>query len=307
MRRLFPLLVLPFIFFIGCDSGLLYDPQTDLPDDQINDILRDGEFTYSVLAPVQFTITVNSFDASPAGSRAMTTNQAPFVVQLTDAGGDSLYIGSVAEGEALSGEMLIPVTAESLTLLVDSPEHEMRQVVIPTPAQYAEIDRVMSAMVVEKTASDRDADGIDDCYDAFPDDPTLAFTRTIPTSNNLRIAFEDNFPQLGDGDYNDFVADYRIVEYRSPKNNLVHIDGVARAVARGAGYDHEFGIVVDFEGHEGSVEVQHFDGNGVRTFSSLTSVVDSARIVLFPSTRNAFTRESEEVSMDNVDSDTPPH
>ncbi|MFW6313661.1 MAG: LruC domain-containing protein [Spirochaetota bacterium] len=307
MRRVMLLLSVLFATFVGCGSELIgTSTKSVLPADQVNDILRQGEFDYSLVAPVEFSITVNSFDDAGEGARALVES-APIVVSLTDANGDPLLVASVADGETMSGEVLVTVSDESVTLTIDSPEHETREVVIDDPAQFEEINRVMAVMVAtgEKVTSDRDGDGIDDYYDAFPDDPQIAFSRTIPASGSLKIAFEDNYPELGDGDYNDFVADYRVVEHRDAKNGLVRVEGTARASARGAGFDHEFGIVVDFPGHSGTAEVRYFDGNGSPDGTTTQEVNDAVRIVLFESTKAAFTREGDSVSNDNVDPDRP--
>jgi len=314
MRRVFVIPILLATLFYGCESGLL--PDLDFPEDRINDVLRKGTFQYEVVVPVRLSITVNSFSGAPQeavvsgdtglAGRAIGTDTL-FVVQLTDNMNRPIFTGSVPDGGTLTDEVLVPATLKRATLTIDSPLHERRHVVIEQPALYEEVNREMAAVIGpigDKTA-DRDHDGIDDYYDAFPDDPALAFTRSIPASNDLRIAFEDNFPELGDGDYNDFVADYRIVEYRSAKNVLVSVEGIARAVARGAGYDHEFGLVIDCEGLTGEVNVLRYDGSGNSIGSEYFSASDSVRVILFESSKAAFDRETSVVTMDNVYPDAP--
>jgi LruC domain-containing protein len=146
---------------------------------------------------------------------------------------------------------------------------------------------------------DRDGDGIDDPYDAFPDDPELAFTRSIPASGQLTVAFEDNFPALGDADFNDFVATYHVVEYRNAKNKLVQLKGTASAVARGASFDHAFGLLIDHPGTPVSASVVYRDGTGnvLRTVAPV--LTEPLNVELFTSTIGAFDRPGG-VTMDNV-------
>ena len=309
MRRVTLLLSLLLIALAGCDSGLIA-PAVDgelvtaqLPEDEVNDVLRDGGVDYSTFAAVELNVTVTSFDAA-GGTRSADTD-APITVLVENAEGAVLYAASVRDGDTASGELLVPTATSSVMLTLDSPQHEARSVSIEDPTRYVLVDRTMAVQTgqePDQADADSDGDGIADCYDAFPDDPDLAFSRAIPSSDYITIAFEDNYPELGDGDYNDFVARYRVVEYRSAGNRLARIDGVAEAVARGAGFDHEFGIVVSFAGTSAKAQVSYYNDAGELIGTAKPQGGESVRIVAFESTKDrAFRREDGQERMDNID------
>ena len=53
---------------------------------------------------------------------------------------------------------------------------------------------------------DQDGDGVSDVYDEYPSDPLLAYNNYYPSENAYgTFSFEDNWPDLGDYDFNDLV------------------------------------------------------------------------------------------------------
>ena len=136
------------------------------------------------------------------------------------------------------------------------------------------------------TLADSDDDLIPDIYDAFPDDPDRAFSNSTPS---LTVAFEDLFfrEQAGDADYNDFIAKYSITEIMNSKNKIVEIQGKVEAVAKMAGYNHRFGIMIDNlpKGTILNVDYIDFSGNSQNSETTINGLAD---IVLFESTNNAF-------------------
>jgi LruC domain-containing protein len=301
MKRVLFMTVAVAVVFLGCEAGVI-----TLDDDtEIADILRDAEFDYSNVVPVELSVEVDLSDTN-LGAAAGT---GLAVIQVVDSQDGLLFSASAADGETVMGEMLVPATPGEVTLSIIAPGHEPYEVVITDPYKYQQLARLIS-LVADPTAEpepDTDGDGIIDAYDSAPDDPDIAFVRHIPASTPLTIAFEDNYPELGDGDYNDFVASYQIVEYRSARNNLVKVRGHAEALARGAGYDHEFGIVVRFEGMNGSGTIFRYDHE--RQFIERVSISGDGyvRVPLFESTKNnAFHRSGGTVRFDNVEPDAAP-
>lgn len=63
-----------------------------------------------------------------------------------------------------------------------------------------------SSLVEMPDANDSDADGIDDGQDEYPNDFRRASTTYYPSSSEyVTLAFEDNWPKLGDYDMNDLI------------------------------------------------------------------------------------------------------
>ncbi len=59
------------------------------------------------------------------------------------------------------------------------------------------------------------------------------------------LAFEDLYPNKGDGDYNDMVVKYHVQENYNPQNQLETVTLKFEPLARGAGYVHSFNLSLD--------------------------------------------------------------
>jgi LruC domain-containing protein len=128
------------------------------------------------------------------------------------------------------------------------------------------------------------------------------------------VAFEDNYPRPGDGDYNDFLTNFRITEKINPLGQITEIivDFYPRAL--GASYDHQFLLVLNgkkdlpsnislqtsplFNGGA-RVQLTHFDasGNLLDVQNNLSAVND---IVVFNSTHAIFGFPSGSMSIVNT-------
>ena len=72
--------------------------------------------------------------------------------------------------------------------------------------------------------TDTDGDGVSDVNDAFPTDPTRAYINYYPgPSTTSTVVFEDNWPFLGDYDFNDLVVGYRYTIISNAQNSAVEI------------------------------------------------------------------------------------
>lgn len=91
--------------------------------------------------------------------------------------------------------------------------------------------------------ADSDGDGVKDVLDEFPTDPLRAFSRYYPGSDSWgTLAFEDNWPQLGDYDMNDLVVRYRSREILNAARQVVEVNLDYMLDARGAVFDSGFGV-----------------------------------------------------------------
>jgi LruC domain-containing protein len=306
MGRYAGILLLGAALLVGCSVHMLEPvPPVSSSGDVISDILRDQEFHFENYLPVLVSITP---DTSQETSRGLT-EAGPVIVRIADETGNALLTAASWEGETVVGEVLLPAATVSLTLLLEGPGWEPREIIVENPVIYQAIDRVLVMTKdpdPDPDTADADGDGVPDVYDAFPDDPEIAFTQAIPADRELTVAFEDNYPNLGDGDYNDFIARYVMTEYLSSRNELVKIDGDVVALARGAAFDHEFGFVIRFPGESGIVHVSIYDPDGVEVETREEAVADMARIVIFGHTTAAFRRQMPYVRMDNALLGVPP-
>jgi LruC domain-containing protein len=153
-----------------------------------------------------------------------------------------------------------------MKLTLEAPGYESRQVTIGNIQSYSEINRVMGLLsegIASKTdgEDDQDGDGVFDSKDDYPNDPARAFKMRIPTEECFSIAFEDLFggARTVDADYNDFIAHYYVYEIANADNKVVEIEGHATAHVKWAGYNHNFGLVIDSFNGDATLEVDYTD------------------------------------------------
>lgn len=81
---------------------------------------------------------------------------------------------------------------------------------------------------------DTDGDGVKDSLDEFPNDATKAFSRYYPDKNSFgTLAYEDNWPNMGDFDMNDIVVHYRTREIMNASRSVVAMEVDYRLAAQG--------------------------------------------------------------------------
>lgn len=90
---------------------------------------------------------------------------------------------------------------------------------------------------------DRDGDSINDILDEYPDDPSKAYDNYYPSSTSFgSFAFEDNWPEMGDYDFNDLVVDYQIKQVMNSSNQVTSLEPKFKFRAAGAGFRNGFGF-----------------------------------------------------------------
>jgi LruC domain-containing protein len=308
---------------VTCRMDTAFGPASsaaaELPADKVLDVARsfEGAFEYETLLPVELNLTVELY-RQPAVSGALerlAVADQLIVVTLEDSAGQRLYAGSVPNGGTLSTVLTLPAAPGSVVLRLESPGFESREVTIDGMVLYSEINRVMGLLIKGLSAKavlpDADQDGVPDVYDVDPLDPEVAFEVRSPATGNFTVAFEDLYPVPGDADYNDFVANYWVlekhksvkpvepieiveeimeeVEKEKPLEIGLHVlQGEATATAKIAGYNHKFGIVIDFPGVTvPRVTREYYDAYGIRRMDTKTNVADKAVIWLFENTKYA--------------------
>ncbi len=103
-------------------------------------------------------------------------------------------------------------------------------------------------VVVTGPSNDSDGDGVDDDEDDYPNDATRAYDVYYPNEDTYgTLAFEDNWPGLGDYDFNDLILDYNFHEVLNADNEVVDIYGKYSARAVGASYTNGFGFQMNAE------------------------------------------------------------
>ncbi len=88
-------------------------------------------------------------------------------------------------------------------------------------------------VVQTKKAQDIDCDGMFGFDDEFPTDPERAYSSFWPSNNTYAtVLFEDQWPSVGDYDFNDLVADYKFTYIKSASAGVKElvIETVLKAV-----------------------------------------------------------------------------
>jgi len=275
-----------------------------------NDIVRDSSsFNYKSLVETKFDLKFRFFDmrnqteaevvqASANVIAASETNfaaNATILVTKTDDPSVVIFAGVTDANGVIQGSATIPIALSSIKVTIYKEGYQQRTAIIENIANLSTVSRTMSlAMTVETldlfAYEDSDGDFIPNVYDAFPYDSTRAFRIDAGAQRFLSVAFEDNYPGLGDGDYNDFLARYNVTQILNPQNKIVELSGSVEAVARVAGYDHRFGIIINFPGASAQVTILNADDQGQNDTSVTTAVSDFADMTIWTNTKQAFTR-----------------
>ncbi len=137
---------------------------------------------------------------------------------------------------------LLVVGLEDINRTFGHSDHDFNDAIIGIKVSpFSAIDRTHTQSFNYEI--DSDGDGIPDYIDLFPNDPVRAQRHYFPSAEGWgRLAFEDNWPTLGDFDMNDLVVSYRTVETRDRDNRVTDISLIYRIDARGALLHNGFGV-----------------------------------------------------------------
>jgi LruC domain-containing protein len=119
-------------------------------------------------------------------------------------------------------------------------------VMLVTSNPVRAISTVGVSPVDKPTNEDTDGDGINDNLDEYPNDPTKAYDSYYPSASGYgSFAFEDNWPDMGDYDFNDLVVDYQFKHTLNAANQVTEISPKFKFIAIGGGFRNGFGFSMD--------------------------------------------------------------
>jgi len=140
-----------------------------------------------------------------------------------------------------------------------------------------------------QAALDTDGDGVPDYADAFPTDATRAYINYYPAQNQWgTLAYEDNWPALGDYDLNDLVVSYQYKVISNAQNNIVEFYGSYAPVASGATFNNGFGVQFPFSSSLiKTVTGQNLQNNYIKQNANGTEAGQTNAVVIpFDNVRN---------------------
>ncbi len=92
-------------------------------------------------------------------------------------------------------------------------------------------------------STDSDGDGISNSADAYPCDPAVAAVSFAPAEGqHATLLFEDQWPSLGDGDFNDVLLSYNYVVRLDAQGRAVAITATFNPLALGGDFDNGLGL-----------------------------------------------------------------
>ena len=139
------------------------------------------------------------------------------------------------------------------------------------------------ALPTAALAADSDGDGVQDPSDVFPCDGTRAATAFSPGEGQFAaLLFEDQWPNLGDADFNDAVVAFHYVVVTDAAGDVKDIVGDFHLVARGAAFDHAFGVhLAGLPGDaSGSVSIERIESGDTSGVVSSRTVADVIAVQL---------------------------
>lgn len=158
------------------------------------------------------------------------------------------------------------------------------------------IEAIEDTPVLDYQPGDPDGDGVLGTEDHFPLDPERAFVNAWPSNGVNVYAFEDQYPNLGDADFNDVLLGTSFEVVTNAEGEVKDILLTSHLIGRGAGYDHSVGLHVPGipDSMGGTLETERiFSGDEpirqpLETKSMAEVVGDGNRFLLYESTREAL-------------------
>ncbi|MDR6563073.1 MULTISPECIES: LruC domain-containing protein [unclassified Arcicella] len=128
------------------------------------------------------------------------------------------------------------------------------------------------------SSNDSDKDGVIDSEDAYPNDPAKAFNNyNVPST----VAFEDQWPSVGDYDLNDVILAFTYTIVTSSTNQVVQVKADYTLQATGGSFNNGAGIQFNIP----TGNAKNFTGTST-IGAGLEAGQDSVVVILFNNARN---------------------
>jgi LruC domain-containing protein len=152
------------------------------------------------------------------------------------------------------------------------------------------------AAYLDEIAPGRDEAPLVVVVDADPDAPTG--TIFYPSENEFYIAaYEDQYPNRGDYDFNDLVVGYRVYTNLDDSGRIVGIGAEGYLVARGGGFDHDWHLRIELPAYasgSGTLTVYLPDQlNPMPGYPQVINFVGAPDVTAFSGTRDLWKDGSE--------------
>jgi LruC domain-containing protein len=135
---------------------------------------------------------------------------------------------------------------------------------------------------------DSDADGVADSLDEFPDDYRRAYSSYFPSQDSyVTLAYEDNWPKMGDYDFNDLVVGERLQTTYDASGQVSGFIIQGYIAARGASKENGFALrLVDMPPSQIESAELHIDN---QIYSKTTEASQTDAVITLWSNSKRFT------------------
>ncbi|MGB0714230.1 MAG: LruC domain-containing protein [Phycisphaerae bacterium] len=248
--------------------------------------------TFSAGTNVGFYVIANGFNRGESVPSQSNPDNVFYTIDSLNTDGFR-HVALIGTQAQVDGENPLILGFEDLRNLGDKDFNDAVFIVQITPNEAREEIIENGNIPVSDFAEDLDGDGILNGEDSHPDDPDRCVRVRLPGEDeNYMIAFEDLFPNVGDGDFNDLVVGFFVEQILDGQGLIKELRIMHKLVARGASYKHEFHHRIRFIGYDATSVTRRYDRAG-----GLVEVVNGthnsgADITVFPDTHLALFDET---------------
>lgn len=156
------------------------------------------------------------------------------------------------------------------------------------------VEAIDTIEIFQLVTTDPDGDGLEGLDDSFPNDAERAWIDSYPSDGYYTLAYEDQYPNVGDADFNDAVFLYRYDRVYRADGLCKDIIGTFHLVARGAGRDAAFALRLSHlpPGLSATVSLERVSSDGERSLPDpAAALVDAGGhllVELLPSLKEAL-------------------
>ncbi len=195
----------------------------------MHDLSIPPDFNWKTVRPVEVYIT-----GSQNPDHRFNT------LAISSVNGGAYYKKKYADGENLHISLEVPTGIDKLFIDYDGVHGEMK---IAHDIAAVKLDDLSPK---QSSATDHDADsdqdGVYDVNDDYPFDKQRAYNISYYGDAPVSLAFEDNWPSLGDFDFNDLVVDVSMHFVTNARDQIVALTARIKVRAIGAKFINGFGF-----------------------------------------------------------------
>lgn len=235
-------------------------------------------------------------------ARAGTTTRLPYYTLLGDTGSARITASTVASSYDSVMRLSVPSSLASVTSAVLEVRFLPVNATLGDPERFYDFSNGYEDVALLSAADasylDALAPGRNDApavVVTHPETTTPTTTQTVQTwtsypsaTDFYTVGFEDQYPGLGDYDFNDVLVSYRADVGRASDGSVLSLQGSAYLLARGARLDHDWRLRIPLGGTaaHGTMQITRTTPGTLATSTTSLSFTGDLDIAAFSSTKS---------------------